>query len=76
MNNIKGNIPAYVMTGVSVILSLVTYIYMTTTSSLANQQQQTATALQAINDRTTILETNYLNIKDSLTEIKTLIKSK
>jgi len=61
----QGNIPVYITTGVSIIISLVTYIYVSTTSSQSDDMKIAKTDIVELGNRATTLETQYLSIKEA-----------
>lgn len=74
----KGNIPVYVTTGASVIISLITYIYVTTINTQATDIVKAKTDIVELGNRATALETQYVSIKqaqdDANKDIKEILK--
>ena len=70
----KGNIPVYITSGASIIISLVTYIYLSTTSIQAGDIKTAKTDIVILGNRATTLEAQYSNIKEGVDQANKDIK--
>lgn len=70
----KGNVPSYVMSGIAILFTIIGWFYVRTADSASSDIAKALDGVSALKDRTTVLEANYSNLKETADDTNKTVK--